>query len=250
MKTFCLLLGLVLLLPGPGCADAPQESYFVERAQIADAVLRDTRGVLTVGLVDAQADAGAYAGTPSAIPLYREAQDGFVRDGSLPAQEIAIPSGGEYDGMRWYRFPVTARRGVYLQLLCNLPQQRRCWVKPAELARPWSPHGRDAPQPLWFDEGGEATAVDLFFLSRDNQIRLYPRPDRAAAWQVITPASKALSSYGAYDPRALQLSEYKNGFGHLVEVGGCDAPPRSIGWVPLRDEKGLLLVWPIMGAGC
>jgi hypothetical protein len=136
-----------------------------------------------------------------------------------------------------------------LQLLCNLAQQRRCWVKPAELVKLWSPRGKDAPQPLWFDAGGEALAVDLFFLSRDNSIRLYPRPDRNAAWQVLTPASVALSSFGAYDPRALQLSERENGFGLLVEIGGCDALPRSIGWVPLRDEKGLLLVWPIMGGG-
>jgi hypothetical protein len=184
------------------------------------------------------------------LPIYRKQSGGFIAAGTLKMEQILTPSGGVYEGMHWYRFPVLAAEGDYLQLICNLAEGRRCWIKPAELARPWSPGGKEAPQSLWFADGGDPLTIDLFFLARDEQTFLYTRPQLDAPRQRITPASKLLSSYEAYDPRALQLSERKNGFGHLVKITGCDTPPHSIGWVRLRDDQGLLQVWPIMGAGC
>ena len=245
-----VLLTLTLVLPLNSRGDAPMENYLVNRAEIPDEVLQNTYGVLTVGLLSPQADTNAYAGTPSSIPLYRHSDNGFVADGVLRAEAIVTPSDCEYDGVHWYRFPITATQGDYLQLVCNLPEQRRCWVKPAELAKPWSPHGAEPPQPLWFDKGSDPFTVDIFFLSHGNEIQLYDRPSTDSPRLTITPSSKQLSSYGAYDPRALQLNERKNGFGHLVEVTGCDTPPRSIGWVRLRDSAGMLQIWPIMGLGC
>ena len=234
-------------------ADAPVETYYFERSQIPDDILRETKGVLTVSIIDPKAYAEYYNQSVIKdmpyISVFKKQKNLLKKIGVLDMTGVSTPTGGQYGPSIWHRFPVTNAQGVYLEIIYNLPKRKKCWVDFSELKSSLSP---EKPVLNWFTNqySSETVSVDIFYLTRDNAIKLYDSPSLESSSHIITPQSEILSSYGAYDVRALQIIERMNGFGRLVENIGLDRPPRRIGWIRLRDENGLLMVWPIMGLSC
>jgi hypothetical protein len=253
MKNRYTLVFILILLSMPlWCyADAPVETYYFERSQIPDDILRETKGVLTISIIDTKAYTEYYNQSVIKdmpyISIFKKGKNSFEKIGVLDKVDIRTPTGGQYGPSTWYRFPVTNAQGVYLEIIYNLPKRKKCWVDFSELKLSLSP---EKPVLNWFTNqySSETVSVDIFYLTRDNVIKLYDSPSLESSSHIITPQSEILTSYGAYDVRALQIIERMKGFGHLVENIGLDRPPRSIGWIRLRNENGLLMVWPIMGA--
>jgi hypothetical protein len=248
-----VLTAMIMAIPSQGYSDAPVETYFLEKTQIPDNVLRETKAVLTVNIIDPKAYA-EYYNQPNMkqapyITVYKKAGNSFKKMGVLEKAQIKTPTGGKYGPITWYRFPVTNSKREYFEIIYDILGNKKCWVNFSELKSSLS---GEKPVLDWFttQPSSEPVSVDIFFLTRNKEIRVYTSPTSGFPSQVLTPQSEILRTRSVYDDRAFQIIERKNGFGHLVVNRGCDIPGRSIGWIRLRDENGRLLVWPITGLSC
>jgi hypothetical protein len=248
-----VIAAMIMAIPSQGYSDAPVETYFLERTQIPDNVLREMKAVLTVRIIDPKAYAEYYS-QPNMkqapyITVYKKTGNSFKKMGILEKAQIKTPTGGEDRPSTWYRFPVTNSKGEYFEIIYDILGNKKCWVNFSELKSLLS---GEKPVLDWFttQPSSEPISVDIFFLTRNKEIRVYTSPTSGSPSQALTPQSEILRTNEVYDDRAFQIIERKNGFGHLGVNQGCDRPARSIGWIRLRDEKGRLLVWPITGLGC
>jgi hypothetical protein len=247
------LTAMIMAIPSQGYSDAPVETYFLEKTQIPDNVLKETKAVLTVSIIDPKAYA-EYYNQPNMkqapyITVYKKAGNSFKKIGVLGKAQIKTPTGGHYGPGAWYRFPVTHSKGEYLEVIYDILEHQKCWINFSELKSSLS---GEKPALDWFttQSSSEPVSVDIFFLTRNKEIRVYTSPTSRSPSQGLTPQSEILRTSEVYDARAFQIIERKNGFGKFVVNQGCDRPGRSIGWIRLRDENGRLLVWPIMGLSC
>jgi hypothetical protein len=247
------LAAMIMAIPSQGYSDAPVETYFLGVTQIPDNVLRETKAVLTVNIIDPKAYAEYYnqpnvKQTPY-IAVYKKEGNSFKKMGVLEKAQIKTPTGGEYGPKTWYRLPVTNSKGEYFEIIYDIFGNKKLWVNFSELKSSLS---GEKPILDWFatQPSTEPVSVDIFFLTRNKEIRVFASPTPGSPSQALTPQSEILRTNEVYDDRAFQIIERKNGFGHLGVNQGCDRPARSIGWIRLRDEKGRLLVWPITGLGC
>ncbi len=247
------LATMITTIPSQSHSDAPVETYFLEKTQIPDNVLRETKAVLTVNMIDPKTYA-EYYNQPNInqapyISVYKKVGNSFKKMGVLEKVQIKTPTGGEYGPSAWYRFPVTNSKREYFEIIYDILEHKKCWVNFSELKSSLS---GEKPGLDWFTtrSSSEPVSVDIFFLTRNKEIRVYTSPTSGSPSQALTPQSEILRTSAVYDARAFQIIESKNGFGHLGVNQGCDRPARSIGWIRLRDENGRLLVWPIMGLSC
>lgn len=248
-----VLTAMIMAISSQGYSDAPVETYFLEKTQIPDNVLRETKAVLTVNIIDPKAYA-EYYNQPNLklapyITVYKKTGNSFKKMGILEKAQIKTPTGGNYGPSTWYRFPVTNSKGEYFEIIYDISEHKKCWVNFSELKSSLS---GEKPVLDWFttQPSSEPVSVDIFFLTRNKEIRVYTSPTSGSPSQALTPQSDILRTSEVYDDRAFQIIERKNGFGHLGVNQGCDRPARSVGWIRLRDENGRLLVWPIMGLSC
>ena len=247
------ILVIILTISFQCYADAPYETYFLDRTQIPDNILRNTKAVLTVNITDPKAYAEYYGkskimDTPY-ISIFKKNETSFNKIGILNKADIKTPTGGEYGPISWYRFPVIDWQGEFLKIVYNLSEQKKCWVNFSEL-KSSSIYDQPVLNQFTNQSSSETVTVDIFYLTKKNEIKLYNAPSLKSASQIVTPASKILTSSGAYDAGAFQIVEQKNGLARLVHTFGLDMPTQSIGWIRLRDKNGLLLLWPILGYGC
>lgn len=253
-KILPVFIFMILAISFRGHADSPDETYFLERKQIPDSFLREAQAVLTLAILDPKAYAAYYQKTEVKskpyISVFQKGKNGFAKLGLLNETEIMTPTGGEYGPAKWYRFPVIGGRETYLEIIYNLPENKRCWVNLAELE-----HSLSGEKPVleWFTTrhaSKKHVSVDIFYLARNNEITLCNGPGLKYPCRTATPRSEIVQSHGTYDAAAFILLERRNGFGRLGKSRGADSPPMPIGWIRLRDENGLLMVWPIISPGC
>jgi len=96
------------------------------------------------------------------------------------------------------------------------------------------------------DSWGAETA-DLVSLLREPFLRAYAAPSFRSPWVVL---NCQWSPPGSQGLGWLRIRRIRNGFG-LVEGRSCWAEDETsvlLGWIPLRDLEGYLLVWPTPGA--
>lgn len=248
--TILTLTAMIMAISSQSYSDAPVEAYFLERTQIPDNALKETKAVLTVSIIDPKTYAEYYR-QPKMRPapyiaVYKKEGNSFKKISILEKAQIRTPTGGEYGPSVWYRFPVINSKEEYLEIMYDISQYKTCWVNFHELKSSLS---GEKPALDWFttQSSSEPVSIDIFFLTGKKGIRVYTSPPSGSPSQILTPQSEILRMSGIYDNRAFLIIERKNGFGHLAVNEDSDRPARNIGWIPLRDENGRLLVWPIMG---
>lgn len=93
----------------------------------------------------------------------------------------------------------------------------------------------------------EAETADLVSLLREPFLRAYAGPSFRSPWVVL---NCQWSPPGSQELGWLRIRSIRNGFG-LVEGRSCWAEDETsvlLGWIPLWDLEGYLLVWPTPGA--
>jgi len=95
------LAAMIMAIPSQGYSDAPVETYFLGVTQIPDNVLRETKAVLTVNIIDPKAYAEYYnqpnvKQTPY-IAVYKKEGNSFKKMGVLEKAQIKTPTGVNMD---------------------------------------------------------------------------------------------------------------------------------------------------------
>jgi hypothetical protein len=173
------------------------------------------------------------------MPLYQLRDDGgFERVGARRQDELQPVD--DFDGggllVRW--FPVIERRGDFLLTVIDARTDERAWIRE---------HGLDdGGQDVFFSPLEDALVgryLDVTLLRDGPSVALYRAPSSSAR---LTPreARRRLSSGGTH----LRVLRVEGDFALLDGEDGEDLQP--VGWVRIRDERGLLVVWPEWVSGC
>ncbi|MDY7230846.1 hypothetical protein [Hyalangium rubrum] len=233
------LFALVLLTASSARADAPNETFYQSREEISDESLRNIIGIAFISSMT-----GPDQQPTGDVPLFVAKGEGFEPDGESALKELGPVSGWDYDLQSLRKFPVLEKRGDYLHVVIDVRTNERAWV---HLGEEFGEDPRvefrsfDSKEWAWM-------GVELFFLSPEGKTRLFgaPRPEsRAHPLSPLQPARR--NGEVVYEPRI--LSTHGN-FLQLGELISLDDPLAPIGWVPISDENGLLLIWPVFAPMC
>ncbi|HQN10233.1 MAG TPA: hypothetical protein PLL76_23410 [Thermoanaerobaculia bacterium] len=245
MRTLPLLVALFVTVPA--FADGPAEHYHVTPSEIPTAVLRDTVGALTLftcphGTDVSQCNPGDQGLTLLAAPNRRSARPVAQRLRST----VPISSNG-YDHevftravLEW-RFPVVAVRASFVCIVYDVPRDLRAWL--------YLPHAIAG-------ERGFFTSFDRLLASRTKQ-RFFLDPlflRGGAPAQLYSSASREhpTSLISEQDEILIPVA-YRNGFVLVRSATARDsdsASPSVLGWLPVRDERGRLLLWLVNSVTC
>ncbi|HYI02517.1 hypothetical protein [Hyalangium sp.] len=232
------LSALVLLPSSPARADLPSETIYLSRAEISDEALR---GVIGIAFIRSMT--GSDQLPSGEIPCFLPDGDAFEPDGTLVLKDLRAISGWDYDLQSLRKFPVVARRGHHLQVVIDARTNERAWISEIQ-------EDDEGPEVdfLPFDaKQFEWSGIELYHLAPKGQSRLYvaPRPD--ARFHSLSPD---------YPPRwngefvEVRIVKARGNFMLLGALVNLDTPLEPLGWVPITDENGLLLVWPMYAAMC
>jgi len=231
----------------------PERNWLaVSRDEIPDVVLRDAIGIASVwcmnegmvgsGLTPLQeawyADAKKLETT---LDRYERRKGGFQKAEPLAISLLVPLSDFAHEGVI-RRFPATGQRGDFVEMIYDVKNNLRCWVRLTSKDSP----GCKVDFLSLTHEGAVLMEVDLDSLRRTDRPSLYKSPSRKAS-------SKQLPYY--YIPPEFKdgvlvyFAIIRNGFG-LLTVGDCEGKmEKSLGWVPLRDEQNRLIIWECDGCG-
>jgi len=204
------------------------EEFYQPRAEIRDAALKGVIGLVTVGMGPEPR---------SELPVYEVGPEGHFRlAGSLPLEQTRAISGLDdgIDSVR--RFPVVARRGEYLLAVVDARSGERAWIREHEWRGP-----EDYVLFNTLEEAFLGAGVDVLALSREARAPLYRAP-----------SPKARSADTAMEPPldALRVMRMQGDFAQVGISRGVEEDPEPVGWIRIRDDKGLLVVWPVMTDDC
>lgn len=232
-------LSLFLLLAAlPARADLPHEAIYLPREEISDEALRHVIGIAFITTMT-----GPDEKPSGELMSYRPEGDAFEPDGKLVIQELRAISGWEYDLQSMRKLPVVERRGHYLHVVIDAHTNERAWI--SEIQE--SESGPDV-EFLAFDSKQWAwSGVDLYSLAPQGQTRLFLAPRLDARSYQLSPVYPPRRNGERVDARIMQI---RGNFLQLGDMVDLDQPLQPLGWVPLTDENGLLLLWPVFAPMC
>jgi len=245
MRTPILLAALFITVPA--FADGPAEHFHVTPSEIPNSVLRDTVGVLTLftcphGVDVSQCNLGDQGLTLLDAPTHRSA-----RPVAQPLRSTVPISSNGYDHkvftlavLEW-RFPVVAVRASFVSIVYDVPRDLRAWL--------YLPHAISGNR-------GFFTSFDRLLASRTKQ-RFFLEPlflRGGAPAQLYSSASRdhPTSLLSEEDDILIPVA-YRNGFVLVRSATARDsdsASPSVLGWLPVRDEEGRLLLWLVNSVTC
>jgi len=241
---------LLLLTASSARADLPHEAMYLTRAEIPDESLRGVIGIAFVSVYTgpesllAGQEAPQARGFEGQLPLFVPSGDGFSPDGTLFLETMRPISGWDYDYTALRKFPAVEQRGEYVRVVIDAQTNERAWLH-------LSPSNGKEPgvefmafsSPDWSWSG-----IELYDLTPRAETRLYNAPRTEARWHPLSP-SRPPRRQGevVHDLRIIKTH------GNFVQVGEMtelyqDLAP--VGWVPLSDEEGVLLIWPVYAPMC
>ena len=236
-------------------ADAPWERYHVTYGRELRASLKDAVGVLTISSRDADTvpvltayerlgvkprfvppntlvespDTGGYPLNPRRLGVLNATIPVSNFDYVVPMSPLSVSG---------YRYPIVGRRDRFVQIVYNPIENWRGWVSLDSLEMSFNTEVvifdsmtlfKPNETPRYF--------LDLFQLTPDEKCKLYEGPRLDTTFTV-------LARPGRSTPLLVPL-EVRNGF---VRVGEYQIePPRvtPLGWVRIRDEEDVPLIWII-----
>ncbi len=249
-------------------ADSPREKYHAAFGPELRTALKGTIGVLTISALrpDTAAVLKVYSefgieprlrgaakttsvGQPSppdtsdapAVPEERPG-NGYaigVLNGTIPVSNFGYYPPFEPYAVDEYRYPITARRGRYLQIVIDPVDNRRRWLDPKEVEK-------DFRTRVVMFESLAAVApgeyfLDVFRFTPDWKCRLYKTPSPDADFRLISETDTA-----GY---LLSVLEVRCGFArvgnYIVNIDNQLEAPKIVplGWVRIWDDDGVLLIW-------
>jgi hypothetical protein len=229
----------MLLTASAARADLPEETFYQTREEISDEALRDVIGI--VFLKSIEAPESQLTGD---LSLYAPEGDGFRSDGTIPVTELRAVSGWDWDLQSVRKFPVVEQRGDYLHVVIDVQKNERAWLRQLEeLEKGYLVEFLSFDSQQWSGDG-----IELYFLAPQAQTRLYGAPRLEARSHPLSPA-RPPRRQGAlvHDVRIMGMH------GNFVQLGewtDIEDPLAPVGWVPLTDENGLLIIWPVYAPGC
>ncbi len=250
-------LGLWILLVvglGPASADAPVEDYHLPYERIPAAVLTESRGALTIMCQDPDAMRKYHGKTVPEVVIRSYRRDGtsFVQAGTIPLRETRPLTGWLFDATRVRRFPSVVRKGEYVRIVYNVDKDLRARVRPKEFSDLMPKGWGDSASPDWFSGGvlPNRPVVDIWYLCKDKKRRLYDAPIETACSVVVTRQSlhKRLEAE-RLDGNPV-ITEVRGGFGLLGSFDPCSGQLKRFKWIRVRDDKGRLTIWPVVGLSC
>ncbi len=233
------LSAFVLLAALPARADLPHETFYLTREEISDEALR---GVIGIASIHVMVEPGKRPA--GKLPLFTLSRGDFEPDGALALAELRAISGWDWAFESLRKVPVLERQGEHLRVVIDARTNEQAWIRQAEV----SPQGPGVEFLSFDDPDWEWSGVELFFLAPEGRTRLYgaARPSaRSYPLSVDFPARK--HGQPVYDLRILRVH---GDFIQLGELINLEEPLDPVGWVPLVDETGLLLVWPVYAPMC
>jgi hypothetical protein len=229
---------LVLLTALPARADLPTETIYLSRAEISDEALRGVIGVVFISAMT-----GPDEQPLGEVPSFRPEGDAFEPDGPLALKDLRALSGWDYDLQSLRKFPVVGRRGHYLHVVIDVHTNERAWISEIQ---------EDEAGPdvefLSFDSNKwEWSGIELYHLAPKGQSRLYLAPRLEARSHPLSPDYPPRRNGEFADARIIKV---RGNFLQLGAMFDMDQPLEPLGWVPISDENGLLLIWPVYAPMC
>lgn len=228
----------VLLAALPARADLPHEGLYLPREEISDEALRHVIGIAFITSMTGEDE------QPSGeLISYRPEGDAFEPDSKLIIQELRAISGWEYDLQSLRKFPVVERRGHYLHVVIDAHTNERAWISEVQETE----SGPDVEFLAFDSKQWEWSGVNLYSLAPHGETRLLLAPRSDARAYRLSPLYPLRRDGERVDARIRQIR------GNFLQLGAwvdMDQPLLPLGWVPLTDENGLLLVWPVYAPMC
>jgi hypothetical protein len=245
-----LLPVLPLLTATSARADLPSESMYMTRAEIPDESLRGVIGITFVSvftgperLIDGQ-EPLIMRGFEGQLPVFVPSGDSFSPDGTLSLDAMRPISGWDYDFTALRKFPAVEQRGEYVRVVIDAQTNERAWLRlaPSNGKEP-GVEFMSFSSPDWSWSG-----IELYGLTPRAETRLYNSPRPESRWHPLSP-SRPPRRQGevVHDLRIIKAH------GNFVQVGEMtelDQELAPVGWVPLSDEEGVLLIWPVYASMC
>jgi len=260
--------GIAVLFGAVARADSPREKYHAAFGPELRTALKGTIGVLTISALrpDTTAVLKVYSefgiapirrrapkttspGQPSppdtsvapAVPEERPG-NGYVvgvLNGTIPVSNFGYYPPFEPYAVDEYRYPITARRGRYLQIVTDPVDNRRRWLDPEEVQRNFR------VKVVMLDSLAAVSPgelfLDVFRFTPDRKCRLYKTPSPDADFRLISETDTA-----GY---LLSILEVRGGFArvgnYVVNLVNQLETPKIVplGWVRIWDDEGVLLIW-------
>jgi hypothetical protein len=259
---------IALLFCSPARADSPREKYHAAFGPELRTALQGTVGVLTISALrpDTAAVLKVYSEfviapsrrraaettsaeqrSPSdtsvapAVPEERPG-DGYVigvLNGTIPVSNFGYYPPFEPYAVDEYRYPITARKGRYLQIVIDPVDNRRRWLDPEEVEK-------DFRARVVMFESLAAVApgeifLDVFRFTLDRKCRLYRTPNPDADFKLMS--EEDTPGY------LLSVLEVRGGFArvgnYIVNIDNQLEAPKIVplGWVRIWDDEGVPLIW-------
>lgn len=230
---------LALLTASSARADLPSETFYLSREEISDESLRNVIGIAMISAMG-----GPDEKPTGDLPLFTLKGERFEPDGKIAMKELVAVSGWDWDLQSLRRLPVLEQRDEYLHVVIDVRTNERAWVH-----RSPDPQQAVSVEFLPLDSKEWAwSGVELSFLAPDGETRLYGAPRAAARSHPLSPLKPARRQ--GKEVGDLRIMGTHGNFMQLGELITLDEPLAPVGWVPLTDENGLLLVWPVFAPMC
>lgn len=252
-RTLLFALTAVLLLTAFSArADLPSESMYLTRSEIPDESLRGVIGIAFVSvytgpetLLEGQ-EPVLVRGFEGELPVFVPSADGFTPDGTISMISMRPMSGWDYDLTALRKFPAVEQRGDYLHVVIDAQRNERAWLRINK--NPGKEPQVDFSAFADLDGSWAWSGIELYQLAPGGETRLYGAPRPESRWHPLSrerPARREGAVVG--DLRIMKVH------GDFVQVGEMtdlyeDMAP--VGWVPLTDENGVLLIWPMYAPMC
>ncbi|MCY1083609.1 hypothetical protein [Archangium lansingense] len=246
----CTLPALLLLTASPARADLPHESMYLTRSEIPDESLR---GVIGIGFVsvftgleqvlDGQ-EPLPIRGFDGEIPVFVPGEDGFTPDGTRSLSAARPISGWDYDFTALRKFPAVEQRGDYVHVVINARTNERAWLR-------LNKDNGKKPQVGFTTFASREWAwsgIDVHHLAPKSETRLYGAPRPEARWHSLSPSRPARREGAVVGD--LRIIKTHGNFMQVGELINLDEELAPVGWVPINDENGVLLIWPVYAPMC
>ncbi len=233
-----------------------EETYYFSRKNLPQGLLREAIGEVTVlwywlRRLDPKSHVDwkdFRTWEPISVPFYGLGSSGFKEAGRLSLADLKPFGADRWNEGCYLTFFATSRDGDFVETVVDTSAGRRVWLRLAEMA------GDDLDisySCLSGECSGETSGhPDWAVFNPHPVLKLYLAPDPKAPWLPFEGDQPILAKAGE-SADGLYMADQVNGFARIVvfEQGSSGSPPLTVGWLPIRDADGTLLLWPV-SYGC
>lgn len=227
-----VIISIIILYCSPLYADAPYEQYHVAYEDISKDVLKNTMGILTI-------NSGIKKGAE--LKTYLKSGKKFTFNRILKVKEtIPISNFGYHPPIEEldienYRYPIVDKSDRYLQIVYDPKKNLKAWVNIKEVEENFYStivmlDNIKIPSNFF---------VDIFYFTKTGRRKIYNDAKKNADFTII--------SRDDYRDTLLRIMEQKNGFIKIgivhVNFDTYEEFIEPIGWIKVRDDRGLLTIW-------